>query len=117
MEKNWQLIQTPQRGDGRADFAIHETGERQNRDGDTIYTVATVVPSYKPEERPWIHDYTPEEATANAHLIAAAPDLYKTLETAHHALVSYAFGNSSPELAEEMVIAVEAALARARGEK
>ncbi len=54
---------------------------------------------------------------ANAHLIAAAPELARALEAAAHALRSYQYGNSSTELAMSVADFADAALAKARGEQ
>lgn len=52
---------------------------------------------------------------ANAHLIAAAPELYKALDAAKNALRSYQYGNASPELAEAIADMADKALAKAGG--
>lgn len=52
---------------------------------------------------------------ANAHLIAAAPDLLRMCEAASKALRSYQYGNSAPALAEEIADTVDAAIAKAKG--
>jgi len=54
-----------------------------------------------------------ETRLADALLIAAAPELLKALKAAKDALISYQYGNSSPELAEEIVTYAVAVIARA----
>lgn len=49
-----------------------------------------------------------DDSEANAHLIAAAPELYESLEAALSQLDSYACG--------DVIAAAEKALAKARGE-
>ena len=46
----------------------------------------------------------------------AVAELLKVAEAASHALRSYQYGNSSPELAEEMVDALEVAIAGVKSE-
>jgi hypothetical protein len=55
------------------------------------------------------------ERAANARLIAAAPLLLERCRAAALALRSYQYGNASPELAEEIASACEAAVAAAEG--
>jgi len=57
----------------------------------------------------------PSQQVANAHLIAAAPDLYEALETAESCIVDVvgAFGVKVPD---EILQEIRAALAKARGE-
>ena len=76
-------------------------------------------------ERPWVgrlseHRYaalscgeTQAEATANAHLIAAAPDLYEALERMVATYADMQDGNGEPC---PDVIAARTAIAKARGE-
>lgn len=52
----------------------------------------------------------------NATLIIAAPELLAVLKAAEKALRSYQYGNSSPELAEEIADAASKAIANAEGE-
>ena len=56
------------------------------------------------------------DAEANARLIAAAPDLLAACEAAYHALRSYQYGNSAPELAAEVADDLAVAIAKARGQ-
>ena len=58
-----------------------------------------------------------DEARVNAHLIAAAPDLYNTLQAAFHALRSYQYENTATEPAARMADECERVLAKARGEQ
>jgi hypothetical protein len=51
-----------------------------------------------------------ELAIARAQLGASAPQLARVLVAAFHALRSYQYGNGSPELAEEVADASQAAL-------
>lgn len=53
--------------------------------------------------------------TANAHLIAAAPDMKRALTACYHALQSYVYGNGSEQLAKECADAAMAALKKAEG--
>jgi hypothetical protein len=53
---------------------------------------------------------------ANASLIAAAPELFRALQAAPHALKSYQYGNASTELAASVSAFADSALAKARGE-
>lgn len=53
---------------------------------------------------------------ANAHLIAAAPEMAKLLQAASHALRSYQYGNSATELAQGCADQIDALLAKARAE-
>lgn len=61
-----------------------------------------------------------EEERANAELIVTAvnarDDLMNAAQAAIHALKSYQYGNSSPDLAQEVIVALEAALKLARAE-
>jgi len=56
-----------------------------------------------------------EELTANANLISAAPDLFKALQAASHALKSYQHGNTATGLAADVAAFADAALAKAEG--
>lgn len=56
-----------------------------------------------------------ETAIANAHLIAAAPELYTALKAARHALRSYQYGNTATDLAAEVADFASVALAKAEG--
>jgi len=56
-------------------------------------------------------------ARANAHLIAAAPELWQALKAASHALRSYQHGNTAPDLAAQVADFADAALAKAEGRK
>lgn len=56
-----------------------------------------------------------DELVANAHLIAAAPDLHCALSAAQSALKSYQYGNASTELAAEIAAFADRALAKAEG--
>jgi hypothetical protein len=56
-----------------------------------------------------------EEKRANADLFSVAPEMYRLLIAARHALRSYQFGNGSPDLAEEIADKANELLARARG--
>lgn len=53
--------------------------------------------------------------TADAPVIAAAPDLLAALIAASHALKSYQYGNSATDLAEQTANACDAAIAKALG--
>ena len=55
-----------------------------------------------------------EEHLANARLIEAAPDLLKMCAIAFSALKSYQYGNSSPELAEEVAAEIEVLINKIR---
>ncbi len=55
------------------------------------------------------------EASANARLIAAAPQMLQALHAAAHALRSYQYGNAAPALAEAVALACELAIAEAEG--
>lgn len=63
----------------------------------------------------WDAAMSQTEAVANAHLIAAAPEIYKALDAAKNALRSYQYGNASPELAEAIADMADKALAKAGG--
>ena len=65
------------------------------------------VLDYEPYEGMWIADYTPQ-GEANAHLIAAAPDMYEALYRAVKQLEDHGFDGLS--------CGGYAALAKARGE-
>lgn len=82
---------------GSRELVVKATQEGLN--GNTV--VATRIPG--------------PEAPANAHLIAAAPDMHKALVAAGHALRSYQFGNAATDLAREIADACEAAVAKAEG--
>ena len=53
-------------------------------------------------------NYKSQQALADAHLIAAAPDLLKILKAATDALRSYQYGNCSSALAEGIADMAEA---------
>lgn len=55
------------------------------------------------------------EGLHTARLISAAPEMITALKAAHHALRSYQYGNSSPELAEQTADACAAAIAKSEG--
>lgn len=55
------------------------------------------------------------EAEANARLIAAAPDLYRLLTAAKHALRSYQYGNAATDLAKDIADDAEKLIAKAEG--
>lgn len=57
-----------------------------------------------------------DEQKANAHLMAAAPEMAKLLQAASHALRSYQYGNSATELAQGCADQIDALLAKARAE-
>jgi hypothetical protein len=57
------------------------------------------------------------EATANAALIAAAPDLYEALDEAINYLAIYALWRSGDKKAKEILDKCTTVLARARGEQ
>lgn len=61
-----------------------------------------------------VHNF-PRNIKANANLIAAAPELYKALQAASHALKSYQHGNTATDLAAGVAAFADAALARAEG--
>lgn len=52
----------------------------------------------------------------DAHLIASAPDLWKALKAASHALRSYQYGNSDGSLAMSVADHADAVLAKSCGE-
>jgi len=56
------------------------------------------------------------ESIANAHLIAAAPEMLNTLEIAGHVLRSYQHGNSATDLAKEAADLIDAVVAAAKGQ-
>lgn len=59
-----------------------------------------------------------EEGKANAHLIAAAPDLYEALEWAEDELASYAPDPSCrSKITDDILVRVRTALDKARGEQ
>jgi hypothetical protein len=51
------------------------------------------------------------------HMYWNIKSLMNSAQAASYALKSYEYGNSSPELAQEVIVALEAALAKARGEQ
>lgn len=59
----------------------------------------------------WFHGNEEARLDANAHLIAAAPELYEALEAADKALTLEGFTVTHP-----VIIQITAALAKARGE-
>lgn len=62
------------------------------------------------------HEYNDARADANAHLIAAAPELYSVLESLWNEIAKYShIGHEGSELLEKMSDA-RAVLAKARGE-
>lgn len=60
-------------------------------------------------------DIIDETHNANAHLIAAAPELLVACDAAMHALRSYQYGNGSSDLAEATANALEEAISKANG--
>lgn len=52
---------------------------------------------------------------ARAHVLAAAPDVLKALRAASHALMSYYYGNAAKDLAKEIALECERAIAIAEG--
>lgn len=58
-------------------------------------------------------DFSHPECAANAHLIAAAPDMYEALERAMSYLIVLAGSDDSE--AKEIIIACQAAIAKAEG--
>ena len=71
------------------------------------HKVANVLATH---DHPAIREREIAETEANAHLIAAAPDLYEALETTVAALAS------SGSMHQKALDAAEAALSKARGE-
>lgn len=69
------------------------------------------APSHQPESA----GATVEIMSANARLIAAAPDMLRVLTAAEHALRAYQFGNVDPSLAEQVGDAIKVVLDRAEG--
>jgi hypothetical protein len=67
----------------------------------------------------WCIPMAPYDENWEAHAAAvnARDQLMNAAQAASHALKSYEYGNSSPELAQEVIVALEAALAKARGEQ
>lgn len=61
-----------------------------------------------------LYNGTEREDKANAHLIAAAPDLYDALERAEYMLRQYGM---RPEFYREVASEARSALAKARGEQ
>ena len=59
---------------------------------------------------------TDEECEANAHLISAAPELYRTLQQLHDNIAEYARINNLGGLDNQDMQQARAALAKARGE-
>lgn len=58
---------------------------------------------------------TAADASGNARLIAAAPDMLKALRGASHALRSYQYGNTSTEFAAGQADRIDALIAKAEG--
>ena len=58
-----------------------------------------------------------EPSLDNARLIAVAPKLLTVCKAAESALRSYQYGNSSPELAEEIANGIRAVVVEAEGAK
>jgi len=107
----WIPFKCAPRTDGRSEYRIHAYGNRQNGNGETIFTVAAVMPSFHAESRPWVHDYQPDEVESNAHLIAASPELLSAVEVAYEFLINpHKFNPLSVEQQ------YEAAIRKARGE-
>ena len=52
-------------------------------------------------------------AEADARLIAAAPEMLAALSAASHALMSYAYGNGSPDLAKSTAEHIDELIAKA----
>jgi hypothetical protein len=75
-----------------------------------VYIVNTI----RSEAQPVARTVAPN-SVANAHLIAAAPDLLNVAHAASHALKSYEYGNASPELARTCAAALDEAIAKAEG--
>jgi len=62
------------------------------------------------------HETTDEETTANAHLIAAAPDMYEALEFVRGFIEDYFVGDEDSGEPQEALRVVNKALKKARGE-
>ena len=61
---------------------------------------------------------TKENARANAHLIAASPDLYEALSTARDIVEKWChYQGNTKALFDEFLNPIDAALAKARGEQ
>lgn len=96
-------VSDPVMSDGAQDYAIFV-----EIDGKT-HIIAEVF-----GRSDWEHEHP---SLANANLFAAAPDLLKVCRALYHAMLSYKLGNESPELADEVAAAAQAAIAKAEGKE
>ena len=78
----------------------------QNESGQIVHTDGSAGGEYGPDIDVYGDD---------ARLIAAAPDLLKACEASLNALRSYQYGNSSPDLAEEIANYLTAVIGKAKG--
>ena len=78
---------------------------------DHAYMIATALIDWRDGEKEI------EETKRVARLIAVAPKLLTVCKAAESALPSYQYGNSSPELAEEIANGIRAVVAEAEGAK